>query len=207
MLLFQNDDSEGEVEEGEKDENIEDENKLEKGNFFGYVDENGNVVYVDLEEEDNIVVFPSISCNTGLIEAESSGINNVDGKIQIENENNDNLDEVISGKTNDSGDQKMEIVENSINLESVSISITEMHNKITESDKTEKSFKSVKIDKSSNKKTVTPHTQPIVTNLSKYFLERTDPSPRINPCLMVREIQMLFCFVLFCFVLFCFVLF
>jgi hypothetical protein len=182
----QNDDSDDNGDDDDKEEEKEEdeeENKLEKGNFFGYVDENGNVVYVDLEEEDNVVIFPSQIANNsadivGLIEENTMSV----------------VDETVTIESN----TKMEISNNDISLKSVSLSLTEINPvteiKNTESNKTEKTDKNgkpLKIEKSEKhgfKKNASTVIAPVViTNLSKYFLDRIDPSPRINPCLMVRN--------------------
>lgn len=180
---------------------MEEENKLDRGNFFGYVDEEGNVIYIDLEEEDNVVIFPAAK-------SENNG-NSGENRENSENGNNGNNgdDKMIEGGENNNNNDKMEIDENGINLESVSISLTEMtttqrqieeierkmaqkHEKAGESVKSE----SVKTDKK-GKKLPPVVMEPVVTNLSKYFLERTDPSPRINPCLMVRIDVLLHCYI------------
>lgn len=169
----------------EENEDDEEENKLEKGNFFGYVDENGNVVYVDLEEEDNVVIFPSQNANISPIidglNEEISGMSVVD----------DNTVTTIESTTT----TKMEISNNDISLKSVSESLTEINpisteTKNTEINKTDKNGKTLplKNEKHGSKKSISTVFAPaaVITNLSKYFLERIDPSPRINPCLMVR---------------------
>jgi hypothetical protein len=115
------------------------------------------------------------------------GASDNDGTDMIENSNIDgNNDKKKENENND----KMEVVDNGINLESVSISLTEMdqvketETKTTETVKIEKPIKPTKYEKAQLlKKNI--FSEPVITNLSKYFLERVDPSPRINPCLMV----------------------
>ena len=88
---------------------------------------------------------------------------------------------------------KMEISNNDISLKSVSESLTEINpistgTKNTEINKVDKNGKQLplKNEKHGSKKNISTVFSPaVITNLSKYFLERTDPSPRINPCLMV----------------------
>ena len=185
------DDEEEEEDEGEEgeEEEIEEENKLDKGNFFGYVDENGNVVYVDLEEEDNVIIFNA-----------SNDITNSDNDNNSDNNNNLRIGE-DDGKISNQDVNSMIVDNNGFDLESVSISLTDMdirnkslksiaQNEIIEkmqnSSKTEVIENITKLDKKSYKKQIAPIIpETVVTNLSKYFLERTDPSPRINPCLMV----------------------
>ena len=101
------DNDENDVDEVENGE-IEEENKLDKGNFFGYVDENGNVVYVDLEVEDNVVIFPS------------SHIENNENENGENNENNEN----------NSGNN-MDIENNELRLNSVNLSLLEVDKTIS----------------------------------------------------------------------------
>ena len=196
----QNDDSDDNGDDDDKEdekEEDEEENKLEKGNFFGYVDENGNVVYVDLEEEDNVVIFPSQIANNS---ADITGL--------IKENDMSAVDETVTIESN----TKMEISNNDISLKSVSLSLTEINpitetsntemnktNKIDKTDKNGKPLKNEKSEKHGFKKNVSTVIAPVViTNLSKYFLDRVDPSPRINPCLMVRnDISVLVLFVMF----------
>jgi hypothetical protein len=132
--------------------------------------------------------------------------NNNDGTDRMDF-NNNNSDYNNMKKLNENNfnsiDEKMEVVENGINLESVSISLTEMdqekepETKPSETVKVEKSVKPTKYEKSQLlKKNI--FTEPVITNLSKYFLERVDPSPRINPCLMVRYCSYCYCYYCCC---------
>jgi hypothetical protein len=137
------------------------------------------VVYVDLEEEENVIIFPSISgADTGGV-----GAGDNDGTNMIESSNSDGNND--KKKENENHD-KMEVVNNGINLESVSISLTEM-DQVKETETTVKIEKPVKPTKYEKAQLLKKNifTEPVITNLSKYFLERVDPSPRINPCLMV----------------------
>ena len=75
-----------------------------------------------------------------------------------------------------------------------SIAQNEIIEKMQNSTKTEVIDNNTKSDKKSYKKQIAPVIpETVVTNLSKYFLERTDPSPRINPCLMVKTEILVFC--------------
>jgi hypothetical protein len=113
------------------------------------------------------------------------------------------VDETVAIESN----TKMEISNNDFSLKSVSLSLTEINpvskNKNTEVAKIDKNGKPLKNEKSEKhgfKKNVSTVIAPVViTNLSKYFLDRVDPSPRINPCLMVRNIisALVICFVYF----------
>ena len=118
------------------------------------------------------------------------------------------VDETVTIESN----TKMEISNNDISLKSVSLSLTEINpitetsntemnktNKIDKTDKNGKPLKNEKSEKHGFKKNVSTVIAPVViTNLSKYFLDRVDPSPRINPCLMVRnDISVLVLFVMF----------
>lgn len=142
---------------------------------------------MDLEEEENLIIFPSISGSN----EKSVGDNNDTDEIVGSSDNSHDKKKEKASKTN-CFDDDMEVVDNGINLESVSISLTEMdqgketETKKVETVKIEKSGKPTKYDKAQLlKKNI--FTEPVITNLSKYFLERVDPSPRINPCLMVSK--------------------
>jgi len=187
-----------EVEEGAEEE----EDVLDKGNFFGYVDENGNVVYVDMDQDedevDNMIVIPNL---------ESSDINNNDSNIindDINNNSDNNIndsnninDNVINNNDNNNSNNNdnnnnnnnnktqinnttMEVDESTVTLESVSLQLTKMEFKSEPSQNHGK-----KIDKY-KKLPNTEKFNPGTNNLSTYFLDRMEPSPRINPCLMVK---------------------
>ena len=106
---------------------------------------------------------------------------------------------------------KMEISNDDISLKSVSLSLTEINptteiknteiNKTDKIDENGKPSKNEKNEKHGFKKNVSTVIAPVViTNLSKYFLDRVDPSPRINPCLMVSSdisVNIVILFILF----------
>ena len=169
---------------------------------------NGNVVYVDLEEEDNVIIFNASNDPSNISSDNNNGKDNNNGSDSNKNSTgncsndinlsyDDNNDKVSNQNVNG-----MIIDSNGHDVESVSVSLTDMdirnksqksiaQNEIIEkmqnSTKTEVIDNNTKSDKKSYKKQIAPVIpETVVTNLSKYFLERTDPSPRINPCLMVE---------------------
>jgi hypothetical protein len=106
------------------------------GNFFGYVDENGNVVYVDMDQDedeaDNMIVIPNLDSN------ENNDINNVNDNIN----NNDNSNNDINNTTNINNNDdiptinaNMDVDENTLTLESVSLQLTKMEFKSEPSQK------------------------------------------------------------------------
>jgi hypothetical protein len=124
------------VEEGAEEE---EEDVLDKGNFFGYVDENGNVVYVDMDQDedeaDNMIVIPNLDSENVNIDGDSSIIenNNNDNNSNNDDINNttniNNYDDIQMNNTN------MEIDENTLTLESVSLQLTKMEFKSEPSQK------------------------------------------------------------------------
>ena len=124
------------------------------------------------------------------------------------------VDETVTIESN----TKMEISNNDISLKSVSLSLTEINpitetknvetNKTEKVDKVDKNGKPLKNDKNEKhgfKKNASTVIAPVaITNLSKYFLDRVDPSPRINPCLMVRNnLSVLVLFIMFILFILC----
>ena len=128
-----------------------------------------------------MIIFPSQIATNSLI---------ING---LSEENSMSVVDENTVTTIESTTTKMEISNNDISLKSVSESLTEINpisteTKNTEISKVDKNGKQLplKSEKYGSKKNISTVFAPaVITNLSKYFLERIDPSPRINPCLMV----------------------
>jgi cobalamin biosynthesis protein CobT len=124
------------------------------GNFFGYVDEHGNVVYVDMDQDedevDNMIVIPNLDIEGSNINNVSDNINNHDNNHDNyhdnstnNNDNNNNNDNTnINDNNNNNNNDKsqinnstMDIDENTVTLESVSLQLTKMEFKSEPSQK------------------------------------------------------------------------
>ena len=189
---------EGHEEEGEE------QDPFAQGNFFGYIDENGVVVYLDLESDvvlpaDEPSVVGSSAAVPRLVEA-------------VEEASDPAVSDTVS-----SGDdvvaavevvQKKEVVQDeALSLNGLAIAVDEHSEQIIspiatettelQADKVE-TIPAVKSNRASTQipLVISPSTKDELglgtdnttgqSYLARYFTSRTEPSPRINPSLIVR---------------------
>ena len=156
-----------EVDDDDEENEPNDEN-YEKKNMFGYIDEFGNVAYIEMDAEE----FDSNNEKTDFISAQSEAIQSSlspekQPEMSVENENI-NLKEIpsvcLAGENPEHAFEKMS-------------SSQEREYRI-EGSKNETVGKDSAV--------ALPHVTKGVVNLTKYFSNLKEPSPRINPAIFIR---------------------
>ena len=181
----------------------EEQDPFAQGNFFGYIDENGVVVYLDLESD---VVLPAdepavvgSTAVSGLVEvvAEASGPvvcgDDVVATVELVQEKEEKEKEVVQDEALSLNGLAIAVDEHTEQIISpIATETTEL-----QADKVE-TIPSTKSNRASTQipLVISPSTKDELglgtdnttgqSYLARYFTSRTEPSPRINPSLIVR---------------------